>query len=240
MLVNRFHTCGCNGYCHAFFVTLACVGIASTAQAAGLVGSVVSQTFTPKNGTTPAKLEQTLLLSDNKPLDDGVFTWATTSTAVLADFLKVGNDYFVDYTLHVRNTSSGTPAGLAFRQIGVELRDVAGLPFNGTDRLYFGGGPNAESTSFFQNPPTADVTPPEDLIWKNGLLPASDPYTEATFKMFIHLDPTENFGGNGQGTFSMDMGLTVRTVPEPTALMLCISGMGGLLGMIWRRKRRAT
>jgi hypothetical protein len=194
-----------------------------------LVGNVTDQTFTPKNGATPAKLEQTLLVTDATPNDAGRFTWTTSTTAVLADFLKVGSgDYFVDYTLHVRNALGGPPAGLAFRQLGVEVLDVAGLPLNGSDALFFGAGPNAESTSFFKNPPTADGTPPEDLIWKNGLLPASDPYTEATFTMQIHLDAKDNFGGNGQGMFSMELGLVVQTAPEPSTILLAIFGLAAV------------
>jgi hypothetical protein len=226
--VNRYRAMSWPVCGHVLSVALACLGIASTVQAAGLVGNVTSQTFTPKSGTTPAKLEQTLLVSDDLPNNDGVFTWITSTSALLSDFLKVGDgDYFLDYTLHVRNALSGPPPGLAFSQVGIELRDVAGLPFNGTDRLFFGAGPNVESTSCFLNPPTADGTPPEVLTWKNGLLPASDPYTEATFKMLIQLDATENFGGNGQATFSMDTALTVQTVPEPSSIILAILGLAG-------------
>ena len=237
--MNRHHTIGWPSFGHVLSAALACLGFASAVQAAGLVGSVTSQTFTPKSGTTPATLEQTLLVSDSVANDDGVFTWTTSTTALLSDFLKVGNgDYFVDYTLHVRNALGGPPPGLAFSQVGVELLDVAGLPFNGTDNLFFGAGPNVESTSFFLNPPTAGGTPPEDLTWKGGLLPASDPYTEATFKMLIHLDAKENFGGNGQGNFSMDTALTVQTVPEPSSFLLGIAGMGWAAGAVCRRRER--
>jgi hypothetical protein len=234
--VNQCHRMSWRVCCHAFAVELACFGFASTIQAAGLVGSVTSQTFMPKSGTTPAKLEQTLQVTDTLPNNDGVFAWATSTTALLSDFLKVGDsDYFLDYTLHVRNVGIGSPAGLAFSQVGVELRDVAGQPFNGSDRLFFAAGPHVESTSFFHNPPIADSTPPEELTWKDGLLPASDPYTEATFKMVIHLDARDNFDG-GQGNFSMDTALRVRTVAEPSSFLLCIAGMGVLAAVLWRRK----
>jgi hypothetical protein len=208
-----------------FLVALASIGFTSTIQA-GLTGSLTSQTFTPKDGTKRAKLEQTLLVSDGKPSDDGVLPWATSTTSKLTDFLNEGDGhYYVELTLHVRNQRNGPTPGLGFKSVGVQLLDVAGLPLNGTDKLYFGDGPNVETTSFFLTAPTFGDPPPEDLIWKDGLLPATNPFTEATFKMLIHLDATENFGGNGQGDFSMDMALTVSTVPEPSSTVLVIVGL---------------
>jgi hypothetical protein len=218
---------------------LAWGGFASPVLAAGLTGSVTSQTFTPKVGTTRAKLEQTLLVSDGTANHAGAWTWSTTTTAVLADFLNEGDgNYLLDLTLHVRNQLNGPTPGLGFRELGVQLLDVAGLPFNGTDHLYFSAVAQLESTAFFTNPPTGGGMATDDLVWKNGLLPATNPFTEATFKMVIHLDATENFGGNGQGTFSLDMGLTVQTVPEPSTLGLALVGLAS--GGWWVRRKNST
>lgn len=165
-----------------------------------------------------------------------------TTASLFPQWQPIGNDFAVDVTLRVQAfDDGGSPPVTDFTGVRWALLDASGAEDNTADNYFFSPVQQpTEVTAFFANPVAYGPGPSiEHAGFSGGILPSTDPASEAVFFSRIFLDPTFNMSG---GAMNLDMRVYLRgeaAVPAPGALPAVLALLG-VMGMRLRRKRLAA